>query len=153
MASIRSGASDYQTGARLNAYASCMAVNINMLVGWCSVSAGIVAGAVSGLHFWRDDWLGGYGAWRRRMVRLAHVAFFGLGILNLLFSLSVHALGLQEGVRSLQVASALLAAGAVTMPITCYLSAWRMSMRSLFAVPVLCVFVGVLLFIRTSVLR
>jgi len=98
---------------------------------------------VSGLAFWREDWLGGYGAWRRRLVRLAHISFFGLGFLNIAFALSLPPLGLASGAGALRWAALLLVLGNIAMPAVCYLSAWRMPFRHLFAVPVTCVVLGV----------
>jgi len=41
------------------------------------------------------NWLGGYGSWPRRMLRLGHIAFFGLGIINLAFALTARTLELE----------------------------------------------------------
>lgn len=89
----------------------------NLIVGWLGIFAGFVAGALPGLFFWMEDWLGGYGSWRRRLVRLAHISFFGLGFINILFALSVAYLGLAEN-SSLRWSSVLLVAGALAMPAT-----------------------------------
>jgi hypothetical protein len=117
----------------------------NLHAAWISFLFGALAGLFSGLFFHREGWLGGYGSWRRRMVRLGHIAFFGIGILNLAFALTVRALGLEVG---LGVSSALLIVGAVTMPLVCYLSAFRIAFRLLFAVPALSVVIAVALFVR-----
>jgi hypothetical protein len=95
-----------------------------------------------GLFFWREDWLGGYGSWRRRLTRLAHVSFFGLGFINLAFALSVSQLALPRG-TALSAASFSLCLGAATMPIVCYLAAWKKPFRHLFFVPVAAVVAGV----------
>ena len=95
-----------------------------------------------GLFFWREDWLGGYGSWRRRMTRLAHVSFFGLGFINIAFALSVSQLALPRG-TALSVASFSLCLGAATMPLVCYLAAWKKPFRHLFFVPVAAVVAGV----------
>jgi len=116
---------------------------MNLLAGWISVLLGFVAGAVPGLSFWREDWLGGYGSWRRRMVRLAHISFFGLGFINLAFAFTFAP---AQGVAltgSLHWSATLLVAGNIAMPAVCYLAAWRQPFRHLFAVPVLCEVVGV----------
>jgi len=126
---------------------------VNLLAGWTSVLLGFVAGAVPGLYFWREEWLGGYGSWRRRMVRLAHIAFFGLGFINLLFALTVGQLGLNADAGPLRWAALLLVAGNVAMPSVCYLSAWRQPLRHLFFVPVTCMVLGVGLLVRILVLR
>jgi hypothetical protein len=116
----------------------------NLLAGWVGIVLGFVAGALPGLFFWREEWLGGYGSWQRRMIRLGHISFFGLGLINILFSLTVVALGLSHS-RALAWSSALLIAGAVAMPLVCYLAAWRMSLRQLFPIPVACLVSGVVI--------
>jgi hypothetical protein len=78
------------------------------------------------------------------MIRLGHIAFFGIGFLNLSFAFSSRALGLESG---LAAPSALLVLGAVTMPLVCYLSAWKPFFRHTFCVPALSVTVAVVLFL------
>ena len=104
----------------------------NLFAAWCLILAGLLSGSVLGLFFHEEGWQGGYGSWRRRMMRLGHIAFFGTGLLNLAFGLTLPAIGL----KSAPVPSACLIAGAVTMPLVCFLSAWRKGLRHLFAVPV-----------------
>jgi hypothetical protein len=118
----------------------------NLIAGWVGIVLGFVAGALPGLFFWREEWLGGYGSWKRRMLRLGHISFFGLGLINILFSLTLATLGVAHS-RALDWSSALLIAGAVAMPIVCYLSAWRIGFRQLFPVPVACLLSGVLIFV------
>ena len=77
--------------------------------------------------------LEGYDSWRRRMVRLGHISFFGTGLLNLGYGLSVVAL---EVLPQPRLASAAFIVGAVTMPLVCFLSAWDDRGRYLFFVPV-----------------
>jgi hypothetical protein len=117
---------------------------INIYAAWAGFLLGCGAGAVPGLFFHREDWLGGYTSWPRRMIRLAHIAFFGIGFLNLAFGLTSKALDLETG---LAVPSALLLVGAVTMPLVCYLSAWRPSFRHIFFVPALSVTLAIVLFL------
>ena len=119
------------------------AMMINIHVAWIGFFCGCVAGAVPGLFFHGNDWLGGYRSWQRRMIRLAHIAFFGVGLLNLSFALTARTLGLEAG---LQIASVLLIVGAVAMPLVCYLSAWKMAFRHLFFIPAVSVSVGIGLF-------
>jgi hypothetical protein len=104
--------------------------------------AGVVSGALIGLFFHRDDWMGGYASYRRRLTRLGHISFFGIGFLNLSFAATVGQLHLHDSY--LAVASWTLLSGAITMPLCCFLSAWRKPLRHLFPVPVLAVTTGVL---------
>jgi hypothetical protein len=116
---------------------------LNLHAAWIGVLLGCVAGAVTGLFFHDEGWLDGYGSWRRRLIRLGHISFFGIGLLNLAFFLTARAVGLGVG---LGAASALFLIGAVTMPLVCYLSAWRGVFRHLFFIPAGSVTAGVALF-------
>jgi hypothetical protein len=113
----------------------------NLLAGWIGMLAGVLSGGLVGLFFYRDDWMGGYNSWRRRLTRLGHISFFGLGFINLLFAATAAQLPL-HGVW-LQVASIGLILGAITMPACCFLSAWRKPMRHLFPIPVVSVCAGI----------
>lgn len=104
--------------------------------------AGILSGALIGLFFHRDDWMGGYASHRRRLTRLGHISFFGIGFLNLSFAATVGQLHLVG--PCLAVASWALLICAVTMPLCCFLSAWRNSLRHFFPVPVLAATTGLL---------
>jgi hypothetical protein len=107
-------------------------MTINLYAAWIGFLLGALAGATSGLFFDREDWLGGYADWRRRMVRLGHISFFGIGLLNLGFYLTVEVVGIREGIR---IPAILLMVGAVAMPLVCYLSAHRKGFRHLFFIP------------------
>jgi len=114
----------------------------NLIGGWIAMLAGVVSGAISGLFFHREDWMGGYGSYPRRMMRLGHISFFGLGFLNLIFAATASQLALRS--IYLSVASVALIVGAVAMPVCCFLSAWRKPFRHLFPIPVLSVLTGIL---------
>ena len=105
--------------------------SINALAGWYGFLAGGLTGATLGLFFHRESWLGGYGSFERRFFRLGHIACFGLGLINLLFALTVTATG-DAG----DAGSALLIVALITMPATCVLTALRRGFRHLFFVPV-----------------
>lgn len=113
---------------------------INLCAAWIGFLLGCVAGAIPGLFFHDINWLGGYASWERRMIRLGHISFFGLGFLNLSFALTFRALEMSPPPV---VSSMLLIAGAVTMPLVCYLSAWKPLFRHVFFIPVLSITLGV----------
>jgi hypothetical protein len=104
--------------------------------------AGVLSGAVVGLYFYREDWMGGYASHRRRLTRLGHISFFGLGFLNLIFGATASLLNLHGW--SLDIASICLIVAAITMPISCFLTAWRVPLRHLFPIPVGAATVGIL---------
>lgn len=117
-----------------------MDTEINLVAGWGGFLAGGVSGALIGLFFHKDEWLGGYGSFRRRLVRLGHIACFGLGFINILFALSCR--GLVPTVWSGR-AGLLLIIGLGTMATTCFLTAWRPGFRHLFPLPAGSTIIGI----------
>ena len=114
--------------------------DLNIFAAWAGILAGLIAGVAQGLFFHRDDWLGGYDSWPRRLMRLGHVSFFGIAFLNLAFAWTTK----QTGWRPpWALPSVMLAAAQGLMPLVCYLAAWRQGLRRLFFLPVTCVLVGI----------
>ena len=122
---------------------------LHLLATWIGILGGFVSGAVLGLFFHDEKWLGGYGSWSRRMARLGHISFFGIAFINLAFALSLQAL---EITLPNPWPSWLFLAGAVTMPLVCFLSAWKKNFRHCFPVPVACLLCAALLFLWKGVL-
>lgn len=116
----------------------------NLFAGWLGMVAGVLSGALIGLFFHREDWMGGYDSYRRRLTRLGHISFFGLGFVNILFGLTIGVLRLTP-TPLLDIGSRCLILGAITMPACCFLSAWRKPFRHLFPIPVVSVLAGVVL--------
>jgi hypothetical protein len=104
----------------------------NWFAGWALILTAFLCGAGLGLFFHREDFLGGYASFRRRLTRLGHIALVAIGVLNLLLSLSP----VQLNPTWKALASVLLIAGGVAMPAVCFLTAWRAPARFLFPVPV-----------------
>lgn len=115
--------------------------NLHIIVGWSAMFLGVVTGAAIGLYFHNDEWMGGYGTFRRRMLRLAHIAFFGLGFINLMFAMTVQTLVLPA--PNITIASYGFIIGAITMPLICLLTAMSKPFRHLFPLPVISVLAGI----------
>lgn len=116
--------------------------NFALVAGWTAILGGAASGVVMGLRFHEENWLGGYASFRRRLVRLGHISFFGIGFINLAFAFTVRAVPVPAPFG--EIAAYGLAIAAVTMPLTCFLSAWRPNFRELFPIPVVGVLCGVL---------
>jgi hypothetical protein len=114
-------------------------MQINLLAAWVGMLLGFLSGLALGLFFHREDWLGGYGSFTRRMYRLAHISLFGLGAVNFFFYFTARAL---PAGTLLSLASSAFIAGAITMPICCLLMAHFPNTRSLFALPVVSLVAG-----------
>jgi len=114
-------------------------MQINLLAAWLGILLGFLSGLALGLGFHRENWLGGYGSFTRRLYRLAHISLFGLGTVNLLFYFTARAL--PAGLL-VSLASSAFIAGAITMPVCCLLRAHFPNTRMLFALPVLSLVTG-----------
>lgn len=116
---------------------------MNEIGGWLFVLGGLVMGLVMGLKFQREEWLGGYSAFPRRMVRLAHVALVALGMINIQFAHSAARLHLNPRMES--VASIAFIAAAALMPACCLRMAARRRNFEIFAAPIVCLATGLIL--------
>jgi len=110
--------------------------------GWLGMLLGVISGALIGLFFHREEWMGGYASYRRRLTRLGHISFFGLAFVNFCFAFTQAVLPLTAPWN--HVALGCFLTGAATMPSVCFLSAWRKPFRHLFFIPVGSVLGGIL---------
>jgi hypothetical protein len=114
-------------------------MQINLLAAWVGTLLGFLSGMVLGMFFHREGWLGGYGSFKRRLYRLAHISFFGLGAVNFFFYFTARTL---HGGALLPLASSAFIIGAITMPVCCFILAHFSNTHSLFALPVLSLVTG-----------
>lgn len=121
---------------------------MNRTIGWFSLAVGIATGLVMGM--WSFDgpaptpaWLGEYGDTSRRLARLGHIAFIGLGLINILLA---HELPLSSlSARAKRIASRHMNFGNIVLPITLFAAAaWRPAKYAM-AVPATAVFVAMCL--------
>src|ERR1035438_1921407 len=111
-----------------------MQSNANFTLAWLWILLGFVSGMILGLFFHGEHWLGGYGSFMRRMYRLGHISFFGLGAVNLLFCLTVQNFSLAGA--HVRFASLAFITGAIAMPICCVVMAHFPKAHLIFSVPV-----------------
>ncbi len=117
-----------------------MKSNPNLILAWLWILLGFTSGMVLGMFFHGENWLGGYGSFKRRMYRLGHISFFGLGAVNLLFCLTVQNLPLAGPL--IHSASLAFIVGAITMPVCCVVMAHFPKAHLIFAVPVVSLITG-----------
>lgn len=115
-------------------------IEINIYAAWIGMLLGGIMGAIQGLFFHQEEWLGGYGSWIRRMMRLGHISFFGIAFINIAFALTANVLGFEQDIY---IPSILFIIGAVGMPLICYLSAFKKAFRHLFFIPALSIIGGI----------
>jgi hypothetical protein len=113
---------------------------INLVLAWLWILLGFVSGMLLGLFFHGENWLGGYTSFKRRMYRLGHISFFGLGAVNLLFYFTLKSFA--AGSPLAGIASWAFILGALSMPICSVWMAHFPKAHLLFAVPVLSLIAG-----------
>lgn len=99
---------------------------LNRTVAWVSLVLGAISGLVFGLWSFGGPvevpaWLGDYGVVSRRLARLCHISFFGLGILNLLVARELPGCALREQAK--RTASAAMNFGNVFLPLVLFAAA------------------------------
>jgi hypothetical protein len=121
---------------------------MNRTIGWISLAVGVATGLVMGLWSFEGPmttpaWLGEYGDTSRRLARLGHIAFIGLGLINILLAHELPHSAL--GPRARRSASRHMNFGNIVLPITLFAAAaWRPAKYAM-AIPATAVFVALCL--------
>jgi len=93
-----------------------MAIPSHETFGWISIAVGLLVGLAIGPGADRETWLGGYASRPRRLIRLGHIACFGLGFINVLFDRAAASLAPSiEG-----AARVALLVGSAGLPLACF---------------------------------
>jgi hypothetical protein len=106
---------------------------------------GFVSGMTLGLWAEREHWLGGYASVTRRYLRLAHVAFIALSIINILYGQELASVALPNHIKN--IGSALMIFGAAGVPLACISAAFFRKTRYFLPLPALAVLIGTIILI------
>ena len=111
---------------------------LNKAVAWCSFFMGAATGMVMGL--WAFDGPGSppagmtsYADTSRRLLRLGHIAFFGIGYLNLLLAAELPSLRLSDR-QKVSAAQAMNVAN-ILLPVTLMAAAYLPAIKYLLPIP------------------
>lgn len=120
----------------------------NLALGWASLAAGALTGLVLGL--WSFDGpvsvpaaIGEYGDLSRRLLRLGHIAFFGLGMLNIMLARHLAHAEMQRGRAVLALRS--MNFGNLFLPLTLIVAAFVPVAKYLTCLPALAVTLALLI--------
>lgn len=117
-----------------------MTTSLNLSFAWLWILLGFISGMALGMFFQREDWLGGYASFKRRLYRLGHISFFGLGALNIMFHFTARELGWTGSLAD--IASITMVIGGLAMPLCCGIVASWPRGKMIFAVPVISLVCG-----------
>ena len=122
--------------------------DLNRTIAWTGMALGAALGLLMGL--WSFDgpvtppsFIGDYADTPRRLLRLGHIACFGIGILNLLLVQAVA--DARESSRPARYAAGAMSFGNVFLPLTLVVAALYSPAKYLLPLPALSVFVALLL--------
>src|SRR5678815_3822150 len=115
---------------------------LNLAFAWLWILLGFISGAAMGMRFQKENWMGGYASFTRRLYRLGHISFFGLGLINFLFAVTLQVFAINSPVVGL--AGYAYIVGGVLMPACCVLMAHRPELKpaAVFAAPVSSLLLG-----------
>ncbi len=123
--------------------------HINIAFGWSWMCFGFIMGMVMGTRVEQfgmntldrgPDWLGGYESVPRRLLRLAHVAFIMLPLLNIVFGQHIDAA--LVSLEWKRVASGSMIFGAIGIPLLCLAAVFYRPAKVLLGVPATAVLVA-----------
>ncbi len=116
---------------------------LNRAIGFTSLLLGVVSGMIIGLWSFGEplpvpESIGGYDELARRFLRLGHIAFFGLGLINL--AIAGHCGRLNFSPTARRRALMLMNLGNVGLPPLLLAATWQPVLLYLMPIPVLYVF-------------
>ena len=122
--------------------------SLNRAVGFASLLLGVASGMILGLWSFGGqipvpESIGDYGDLPRRFLRLGHIAFFGLGLINL--AVAGHWRRLELGRPAARRALKFMNLGNLGLPPLLLAAAWQPALLYLMPIPVACVFAALAL--------
>jgi hypothetical protein len=118
---------------------------INVIFGWVWICLGFIVGMTLGLWAEGENWLGGYASATRRYLRLGHVAFIALPIINIIYGNELVLADLGDSMK--YIGSYLMIFGAVGVPITCISAAFIRKTRYFLPLPASAILVGMIILV------
>ena len=118
----------------------------NISFGWIWILVGIILGAVMGMWSFNSPFIspvGDYVSLPRRMLRLSHIAFIALAIINILYGYEIDKVKLKE--RYKRLGSNCMMYGAILMPLILLSSVFIESFKYLTVIPTILVIVSLII--------
>ena len=117
----------------------------NIIFGWVWMCFGFIFGMTLGLWAEGETWLDGYASVARRYLRLGHVAFIALPIINILYGKELPLVDLGDSMK--YIGSYLMIFGAVGVPITCVSAAFIRKARYFLPLPASAILIGTIILV------
>jgi hypothetical protein len=133
---------------------------LNIVFGWVWMNMGFITGLLMGLKAEQfglntqregPTWLDGYGSVPRRLIRLGHVAFIMLPVLNILYGQFIDGANLPHAWKV--AGSTSMIVGAVGVPLLCMGAAFYRPLKIFLGLPASAVLLGNLIIAAGYALR
>jgi len=123
-------------------------IDLSLAVAWASLATGAATGLLLGLWSFRGPvpvpaFLGEYDELPRRLLRLGHIAFFGLGMLNIMLSRHMASGSVRRSLGRVALGS--MNFGNVLLPLTLILAAFIEPAKYLMSLPAAAVTVALVI--------
>jgi len=115
----------------------------NVIFGWVWMCFGFILGMTMGIWAEGKQWLGGYASVTRRYLRLGHVAFIALSMINILYGKELPLVDLSENMKN--IGSFLMIFGAVGVPVTCISAAFIRKTKYFLPLPASAILIGTII--------
>ncbi|MBD3252714.1 hypothetical protein GF386_03220 [Candidatus Pacearchaeota archaeon] len=120
----------------------------NISFGWLWIMIGIIVGAVIGMWSFNGPLaspLGNYTSLARRMIRLSHIAFIALAIINILYGYEIDKTKLKTKLK--KIGSWFMIYGTILMPVLLIISAFLESIKYLTVIPTILISISLFIII------
>lgn len=110
--------------------------NKNITFGWAWILFGILLGAIMGMWSFNGPLpspVGDYASLPRRMLRLSHIAFIALAVINILYGYEIDKIKLTD--KNKRLGSRFMIYGAILMPLILILAVFFESAKYLSVIP------------------
>ena len=132
-----------------------MEINIgkkNISFGWLWILVGIIVGAVMGMWSFNgplDSPVGDYTSLPRRMLRLSHIAFIALAIINILYGYEIDKVKIKEKFK--RMGSKCMIYGAILMPVLLIASVFVESFKYFMIIPTILIIIALLIMVSGKI--
>jgi hypothetical protein len=123
----------------------------NISFGWLWILVGIVLGGFMGMWAFNGPLVspvGDYTSLPRRMLRLSHIAFIALAIINILYGYEIDKLRIKNKLK--RIGSNCLIYGAILMPLLLIMAVFMESFKYLTAIPTVLIVISLLIMVYSK---
>ena len=128
--------------------------NRNISFGWFWILVGVIVGAVMSMWSFNGPLtspVGDYTSLPRRLLRLAHIAFIALGIINILYGYEIDRVKIKDKLKN--VGSKCIIYGAIFMPLVLISAVFFEPLKYLAVIPAMLVMISLIIIVIGKIMK